>query len=166
LRKLWIFLFLWLLIGITFLTLGYLDTIYRLEVAVGYINRAQSAGFAEEMMNYLSEALKILPSSGNPVWLFPTTRTDFSLIYSDLTSIEDRLLIISNTAKDSPAYAQTLNDIRGKLSVIIGQIGEAMPYTLITPVNILLALVWLLTPYITYKVINMMYNNRSRKIGG
>ena len=163
-RKWIIFLLLWLSIGIGLLTLGYLDTIYRLEVVIGYINRAQSAGFAEEMIEYIDKALEDIPKSGNPVWIFPTDRTDFSLIYSDLLSIRDRLGIISKIARDSPAYAQSLNDIRGKLSVIIRQISEAMPYTLITPPNIALSIIWLLIPYVAYKTVHIL-NNR-RKIPG
>ena len=166
-RRGWLLLILiWFVIGLSLLTLGYLDTIYKLEIAIGYINRAQSAGFAEEMIEYIDEALAILPKSGNPVWLFPTERTNFSLIYSDLLSIRERLGIVSTIARDSPAYAQSLNDIRGKLKVIIEQIGEAMPYTLITPMNIALSMVWLSIPYVAYKVASLYNNSRKRVSGG
>ena len=159
-RRAWVvFVVAWLSLGIISLTLGYIDTVYKLEVAVGYLSRAKSAGFAEDMIRYIDEALRYLPDSGNPVWLFPTERTDFSLINSDLKSIRERLMIISKIDKASPAYAQSLSDIRGKLTTVASQIGEAMPYTLVTPVNIALATAWLSTPYITYKIVNI-YNSR------
>ena len=161
-RRIFTFLLiLWLLVGIALLTLGYLNTVYRLEVAIGYINRSQSTAFAEDMITYLEKALELIPESGNPVWIFPTKRTDFTLIHSDLLSIKNRLAIVSKLDRDSPAYAQSLSDIRGKLSIITSQLGEAMPYTLITPINITLAIIWLSIPYITYKITRLV-NNRNR----
>ena len=161
-RKAWVvFVAVWLSLGIIALTLGYIDTVYKLEVAVGYLSRAKSAGFAEDMIRYIDDALLHLPNSGNPVWLFPTERTDFSLIRSDLESIRERLAIISRIDRASPAYAQGLSDIRGKLTTVISQIGEAMPYTLVTPINIALATAWLSIPYVTYKIVHI-YNNRKQ----
>ena len=162
-RRLWVmFLVTWLAVGLTLLTAGYIDTIYKLETAIGYLSRAQSTAFAEDMKSYIEEALRLIPESGNPVWIFPTERTDFTLIRSDLTSIVERLEIISGINLDSPAYAQGLSDIRGKLAVVILQLGEAMPYTLITPINITLALIWLSIPYTTYRITTLINSRRNR----
>ncbi len=161
-KKMWVvFIIVWLLFGGIMLTLGYLDTIYRLERAVGYLSRAQAAGFAEDMSLYLRHALEYLPNRGNPVWIFPTSRTNFTLIYEDLITLERRLEIIAQIPRNSSAYAQSLNDIRGKITVLIGQIGEAMPYTLITPLNTALALIWLITPYATYRITNHLRNKKT-----
>jgi len=159
-RGLMLFLLVWAMFGVTMLTLGYTDTIYKLELSSGYLSRAQAAGFAEEVSLYLSLARPLIPDHGNPVWILPTSRTDFSLITSDLERVSRRVDILKGVTRDSSAYAQGMSDVRGRLSVIIGQIGEAMPYTLFTPVNIGLALLWLSAPYIVHRISDRKHHRR------
>ncbi|MEM4302649.1 MAG: hypothetical protein QXQ70_01990 [Candidatus Caldarchaeum sp.] len=139
--------------GLVIAVAAYVQDIYPLEQAVGYLSRAQSAAYAEDMASYAAQALKLLPHQGNPVWIFPTKRTDFFLIRNDITSIIERLESISATPRESAAYAQTLNDLRWKTAVLINQIYEAMPYVVFKPVNVAVASAYLLAPLITLKVL-------------
>jgi hypothetical protein len=143
---------LWISVGLALLAWLYISELYPLDVAMGFISRAQAAGYAESMIRYLREAVPHLPNSGNPVWIFPTPRTDFNLIHGDLKSILDRLEIVANLGRDTSAYSQSLNDIRGKLGVIVNNLGEAMPYVMLSPVNSALLLIWFLSLPIVYRV--------------
>jgi len=133
---------LWLSAGIALSAWFYIDEVYPLDVAIGFISRAQATGYAESSIRYLQEAIPLIPDKGNPVWIFPTSRTDFSLIHEDLELIQDRLEIVAKLSRDSPAYSQALNDIRGRLEVIINNLGEAMPYVFFSPVNSAILLIW------------------------
>ncbi|MEM4383928.1 MAG: hypothetical protein QXU44_07730 [Candidatus Caldarchaeum sp.] len=135
--------FAWLVLGASFITILYVQTIYPLDIAMGYLSRAQSAGYAEDMANYMKQALPYMPKEGNPVWIFPTTRTDFTLINKDLNTLIERLATVASLPRESSAYAQALNDIRESLSMIVDNVGEAMPYAMLSPINLALLLLWL-----------------------
>lgn len=148
----------YLLVGAVVVSVAYVQDVYPLERAAGFLSRAQSAGYAEEMAAYVAQALQLIPPEGNPVWLFPTQRTDFALIRNDIYAIIDRLKSLTNIPRQSAAYAQTLLDVRGKIAVLTNQIYEAMPYMFFKPINIIAAIAYLLAPIITQKI-----NNRLRK---
>ena len=154
----------WISVGLALITWIYVNDVYPLDVAIGFISRAQAAGYAELSIKYLREAIPLLPSSGNPVWLFPTARTDFMLIHSDLTSILDRLETVAGLGRDTSAYSQALNDIRGRLGVVAGNIGEAMPYVMFSPFNTSLIFVWFLTLPIAYIVRRKVVRMRERVV--
>jgi hypothetical protein len=122
---------------------AYSTTIYRADQAIGLLSRAETAGFAEDMIAYIGQARDFIPDSGNPVWWFPTRRTDFALIQMDLESILERARLISTLPRDSEAYQQGMDDIRGKLRTVQDQIGEAAPYMLATPLSLTLSAFWL-----------------------
>jgi hypothetical protein len=142
----------WIMAGVIIFTWLYVENIYPLDLAIGYISRAQAAGYAEDAAQYLRQALPLIPSTGNPVWIFPTSRTDFQLIHKDLDGILGRLSVISGLASDMSAYSQALNDIRGRLAVIVGHIGEAMPYTILSPANLGIFLIWILSLPAAYRL--------------
>ncbi|MEM1945922.1 MAG: hypothetical protein QXG69_00720 [Candidatus Caldarchaeum sp.] len=140
--------------GLVIAVAAYVQDIYPLEQAVGYLSRAQSAAYAEDMASYAAQALPLLPREGNPVWIFPTKRTDFQSIRNDITSMIARLEAVAATPRESGAYAQTLNDLRGKMAVVINQIYEAMPYIIFKPANVAAASAYLLTPLLLRKIFN------------
>ncbi|BAJ50960.1 hypothetical protein CSUB_C1108 [Candidatus Caldarchaeum subterraneum] len=133
----------WIALGLALFTTLYIQNVYPLDIAVGYISRAQSAGYAEDMVSYVKQALQYMPQEGNPVWIFPTTRTDFNLINKDLNTIVGRLSTVATLPRESSAYSQALNDIRERLSVIVENVGEAMPYIMFSPTNLTIILLWL-----------------------
>ncbi len=147
------YLLIYLFAGAALTVAAYVQDVYPLEQAAGFLNRAQSAGYAEDMASYAVQALSLIPHQGNPVWIFPTQRTDFTLIRNDITSIIERLRIVAKVPRENAAYAQTLSDLRGKIAVLIDQLYEAMLYMIFKPINIIAASVYLLAPLTIQKII-------------
>ncbi|MFZ0513508.1 MAG: cellulose synthase family protein, partial [Candidatus Nitrosopolaris sp.] len=56
---------------------GYQNAIYPLDKAMGYLSRAESAQTPDMIADYLRPVKQLLPNEGNPVWSFPSPRTDF-----------------------------------------------------------------------------------------
>ena len=65
--------------GLAMASYGYQISIYPVDSGLGNLARAESAQTPEELANYVIAAKRELPKSGNPVWSFPTPRTDFGL---------------------------------------------------------------------------------------
>src|SRR5919109_1569792 len=51
---------------------GYQNTMYLLDKAIGFVARAETAQTPEQLAQYIELTQKLIPSDGNPVWLFPT----------------------------------------------------------------------------------------------
>jgi cellulose synthase/poly-beta-1,6-N-acetylglucosamine synthase-like glycosyltransferase len=128
------------LVGIVY---GYSQTYYRLDVASAYVFRGASTGDAREIVSYIEESLKILPESGNPVWLFPTPRTDFALIRRDLNTLRELAIRLSGMDAGTPEYQQGIDQIKDSLRTIYEQILEAAPFYFISPISLLLTILWL-----------------------
>lgn len=118
---------------------GYVDTIYMIEKANAWLNRAETAGFAEDLISYIEQAIPLLPNSGNPVWMFPTKKTDFTLIRKDLDMIVERAKILTTIPRNTDAYQQGMDDLRGKLKTLQLQLKEAAPFMFFSLQNIALA---------------------------
>lgn len=123
---------------------GYAETIYKMDRAIALLSRAETAGFAEEFIVYVEAARALLPKEGNPVWIFPTSSTDFTLIQQDVESILGRARILTSLPKNSDGYQQGMDDLRGKVRVLQAQIGQAAPFMYASPLNLALAALWLL----------------------
>jgi cellulose synthase/poly-beta-1,6-N-acetylglucosamine synthase-like glycosyltransferase len=140
-----------LLIGILgFLSLGvgifyldYLDAIYPLDKAIGYLSRAESAQTPDMIINYLSPVKLLLPNVGNPVWSFPNPRTDFGLIHNDLDSILLRTRSISLLEPNTAAYNTGLEELHGSIMTIESNLEYATPYIYVSSTNILLGGLWI-----------------------
>lgn len=121
---------------------NYSSTIYAADRAVGWFSRAEAAAFAEDMIEYIREGRKLLPASGNPVWWFPTQRTDFALIQRDIDALLQRAEIIRTLSRGSTAYQQGMDDLRGKIHAMEDQIGDAAPFMFAAPLSIVLSGMW------------------------
>lgn len=126
----------------------YINTIYTLDRANALFNRAETAGFAEQLIEYVERGRRLLPKEGNPVWWFPTDRTDFKKIQADLESILERAEILKKLPRSSEAYQQGMDDLREKLKTIQSQVAEASGYLYVSPINIFYSALWL-TAFIT-----------------
>ncbi|MDQ3848838.1 MAG: glycosyltransferase, partial [Thermoproteota archaeon] len=72
-----------LTIGASIAYYGYQNTMYVLDRAVGYIARAETAQTPEQLAKYTKMTQDLIPRDGNPIWLFPTPESDFSMIQSN-----------------------------------------------------------------------------------
>jgi hypothetical protein len=122
---------------------GYQNSIYPVDRSLGYLARAESAQTPEELAKYVIAAKAGLPVKGNPVWSFPTPRTDFGLIQLELDNVVSRANSISNIEPHSSAYSTGLEDMHVTLEAMQENIIEALPYMYVSTTNMMLSIVWI-----------------------
>lgn len=132
-----------LIFGVAMAYIGYSQTVYPLEKAKGYLERAMSSPSPEIMLDYVSNAKPLIPQEGNPVWAFPTATTDFGLMQKDLDMIMDRLRTLSTLPRDSEAFSTGLADVRAELASLEKHIIEAQPYVYVSFQNVVLSSIWI-----------------------
>jgi cellulose synthase/poly-beta-1,6-N-acetylglucosamine synthase-like glycosyltransferase len=124
---------------------GYQNTMYLLDKAIGLVARAETAQTPEQLAEYIKLTQELIPQHGNPVWLFPTSETDFALIQDNLDSIVARADIASAMDPLSDSYNMAIMDMHMSAGAIRTNLLELIPYTYITLSNIVLAGLWVIT---------------------
>lgn len=132
-----------IVVGGSLLYAAYYNSFYRMDRANALFSRAETAGFAEDMIAYLQRGRQLLPKSGNPVWWFATDKTDFSEIQKDIDGIIARATLIEALPRDSAAYQQGMDDLRGKIRALELQVADASGYMFVSGWNLVVSLVWL-----------------------
>lgn len=122
---------------------GYQQAIYPVDSALGYLARAESAQTPEQVADFVRAAKRELPDSGNPVWSFPTAKTDFALIQRNLDDILARANSISSLEPYSTEYNTGLYDIHASLETMQEDLLDATPYLYVSFTNIMLSAVWI-----------------------
>ena len=122
---------------------GYATAIYPLDRALGNLARAESSQSPVELADYVYAAKKDLPAQGNPVWSFPTHRTDFGLIQEELDRIMSRANSISSGEPNGSAYNTGMSDMHLSLDSIQENLIEAMPYMYVSTTNMAMSAVWI-----------------------
>jgi hypothetical protein len=121
---------------------GYQNTMYLLDKAIGFVARAETAQTPQQLAEYIKLTQELIPSDGNPVWLFPTSKTDFALIQANLDSIVARANIASAMDPLGDSYNIAIRDLHISAGAIRTNLLELIPYTYITLSNIILAGLW------------------------
>ncbi len=129
--------------GTALLYSAYYGSFYAIDRANALFSRAETAGFAEDMIEYLQRGRQLLPRSGNPVWWFPTDKTDFSEIQRDLDGIVARATLLEGLPRDSSAYQQGMGDLRGKIRALELQVAETSGYMFVSGWNLITSTFWL-----------------------
>ena len=132
-----------LIFGVTMAYVGYSQTVYPLEKAKGYLDRSMSSPSPEIMLDYLVSVKPLIPKEGNPVWAFPTAKTDFGLMQKDVDMMMDRLRTLSTLPRESEAFNTGLLDVRGEMAILEKQIIEAQPYVYVSFQNVVLSSIWI-----------------------
>lgn len=122
---------------------GYQQAIYPVDTALGYLARAETAQTPEGLAGYVAKAQRALPESGNPVWSFPTARTDFALIQAELDRILSRANSISSLEIYSTEYNTGMTDMHASLRAIQEDLVESMPYLYVSFTNMIMGSVWI-----------------------
>jgi hypothetical protein len=133
---------------------GYQNTMYLLDKAVGFVTRAETAQTPEQLAEYIKLTQDLIPAEGNPVWLFPTPKTDFGLIQADLDSIVLRANIASGMDPLSESYNIAIIDLHLSAGSIRTNLLELIPYTYITLGNIVLAASWVAAIIAIFALLN------------
>jgi hypothetical protein len=114
------------------------------------------------MVKYLSIVTDLLPTSGNPVWIFPNPSTDFSLIHDELSEMISRANRISNLSIDSSGYNTGLQDLRISIKIIEDNLAEITPYLYLSVSNILVTVAWIAAIFWMFVLVKRI-NNRNPK---
>jgi hypothetical protein len=132
-----------MIFGVGMALYGYQQAIYPVDSALGYLARAESAQTPEELANFVKGAKSELPDSGNPMWLFPTAKTDFALIQRNLDDMVARANSISSLEPYSTEYNTGMFDIHMSLKAMQEDLVDATPYLYVSFTNIMLSVVWI-----------------------
>jgi cellulose synthase/poly-beta-1,6-N-acetylglucosamine synthase-like glycosyltransferase len=132
-----------LMMGASVAYFGYQNTMYLLDKAIGFVARAETAQTPEQLAEYIKLTQEMIPPDGNPVWLFPTSKTDFALIQANLDSIVVRANIASAMDPLSDSYNIAIRDMHLSAGAIRANLLELIPYTYITVSNIILVGLWI-----------------------
>jgi len=132
-----------IIFGVMMALYGYQQAVYPVDSALGYLKRAQSAQTPEDLASFVTKAKNELPESGNPVWVFPTAKTDLALIQRNLDDIVARANSIASMEPFSTEYNSGMLDIHVSLDFIQQDMIDAMPYLYVSFTNIMLSAVWI-----------------------
>jgi cellulose synthase/poly-beta-1,6-N-acetylglucosamine synthase-like glycosyltransferase len=131
-----------LLLGAGVAYYGYYTSIYPLQMASGYLVRAESAQTPEQLAEYVRLAARSLPEGGNPVWLFPTIRTDFELMQMQLGNMLARSDMLTSLSPQDEAYNAAMLDLHSAAEELEYNLDEAIPFMYISPTNITISAGW------------------------
>ena len=140
---------------------GYQNTMYLLDKAVGFVARAETAQTPEQLAEYIKLTQEMIPADGNPVWLFPTSKTDFELIQANLNSIVLRANIASGMDPLSESYNIAIIDLHMSAGYIRTNLLEIIPYTYVTLGNIVLAALWVATIIAIFALLKKIRNAKA-----
>ncbi len=132
-----------LIFGAVMAWVGYSNAVYPLDKARGYITVAMQTSNPEEILDYLASVKTLLPKSGNPVWLFPTVKSDFGIMQKNIDTMMDKARILSQLSKDSVEFNTGLSDLRGQLTLLEDAIEETQPYVYVSFQNIVFSIIWI-----------------------
>ena len=148
--------------GVCLAYVGYENTIYPSEKALGYLSRAEAAQSPQIMAKYLKMVTNLLPVSGNPVWFFPNPSTDFFLIHDELNEMASRATRIATVNLDSSAYNTALEDLRMSIKIIEDNLAEITPYLYLSLSNILVTIAWIAAIFWMFVLIKRL-NGKNHK---
>jgi hypothetical protein len=132
-----------LVLGAAVAYYGYYSTIYPVTKAVGFLSRAETAQTPEQLAEYIELTKALVPKAGNPVWLFPTVRTDFALIQIELDETLARADAVSSMEPHSEAYNMAMMNMHHGADAVKINLIEALPYMHISFTNVLLSVAWI-----------------------
>jgi hypothetical protein len=121
---------------------GYQTNLYPVNEAMGFAARAQTAQTPEQLAEYIKLTQDLTPKDGNPVWLFPTARTDFALIQQNLGGTLERAESTSRMVPHSEQYNMAMRDMHKSTKALSLNLMEAIPYMYISVTNIMVAGLW------------------------
>lgn len=101
------------------------SSVRPLEDAMGYLARAESSQTPEELKGYVTMAKSKLPQSGNPVWIFPTAKTDFAIMQATLDDMISRADHTAALDRQGEEYVRNMYDMHASLKTVQRDIYEA-----------------------------------------
>ena len=122
---------------------GYKNSVYPLEESRGILSRIQSTSDPQQLLNEIRALKVLLPKEGNPVWIFPTDATDFSLIQKDLDTMISVVDKISTSSQSVSDYSTGMIDVHFQAQAIDSNLLDAIPYMYVSFSNVIFSSIWI-----------------------
>lgn len=122
---------------------GYSTDIYPLDLTRGNMASIIGSTNVDSIIQHINEAKANLPASGNPVWLFQTSSTDFGRIQQELSSMLAYTKQIATVSITSSSFHTAMLNIDSQASEIRENIMDATPYMYVSISNIIFSMVWI-----------------------
>jgi len=131
-----------IVVGVIMAFEEYGSTIYPLDQSRGILSRIQATSDPQVIHDDIQMVQKLLPKSGNPVWIFPTDETNFGLMQKDLNTMLVTLDKISTTSPDTAAFHTGMINIHSQATTIVFNLLDATPYMYVSISNMLFGIIW------------------------
>ncbi|MDE1829912.1 MAG: glycosyltransferase [Thaumarchaeota archaeon] len=131
-----------IVLGVVMAFEEYSTTIYPIDQARGILVRFQATSDPQTLENDLREVSLLIPTHGNPVWIFPTEDTDFGLMQKDLQTMMGTVDKIATTSPDSAAFHTGMENVHLQSTAIVSNLLDATPYMYVSISNILFGCIW------------------------
>jgi Glycosyl transferase family group 2 len=129
-------------VGIVMAFEEYGSTIYPLDQSRGILLRIQATSDPQMISNDIKMVQQLLPKSGNPVWIFPTSDTDFGMMQKDLDTMSSTVDKISTTTPDTSAFHTGMLNVHYQSSTLVFNLLDATPYMYVSISNMLFGSIW------------------------
>ena len=143
-----------IVIGAYMAFVGYSTDVYPLDMSVGLLDRTMASADPQSILADLKAIKGHLPTSGNPVWIFPTDTTNFVRIQTDLNVMIASAEKITAVPTDSAAYHTGITDIRDRANVLQENLADAIPYMYVSFSNIIFSSIWIAALLVIFAVLN------------
>ncbi len=131
-----------IIVGVVMAFEEYGTTIYPLDQSRGILLRIQATSDPQLISNDIKTVQQLLPKSGNPVWIFPTSDTDFGLMQKDLETMSSTVDKISTTTPDTAAFHTGMLNVHYQSSTLVFNLLDATPYMYVSISNMLFGSIW------------------------
>lgn len=132
---------------------GYRTDIYPLDLARGYLSEVMRETGPDQMSKFIQLTIESLPPEGNPVWLFPTSESDFALMQSSLEIMLETTSGIMETDSTSAAYHTGMTNIHLSALELRQNIIDVTPYVYISIANIVLGFIWVVAILVVFAIL-------------
>ena len=133
---------------------GYANDVYPLDLSVGLLDRIMATSDPQTIIADINAVKTNLPTTGNPVWIFPTDSTNFVRIQSDLDTMLISAEKIAAVPTDSAAYHTGMLDINGRAVTLQENLVDAIPYMYVSFSNIIFSSIWIAAILGIFAVLN------------
>ncbi len=131
-----------IVLGVVMAFEEYSTTIYPIDQARGLLVRMESTSDPQTIHDNIQSVQALIPTHGNPVWIFPTDDTDFGLMQKDLSTMSETNDKISITSPDSAAFHAGMQNIHYEQAQLVNSLVDATPYMYVSISNILFGCIW------------------------
>ena len=133
---------------------GYENDVYPIDIARGHLDRVMITSEPNSMVTDLKEIKLLLPTEGNPVWVFGTPSTDFALIQRDLDSMIVNVEKIATVPRDSSSFHTGMDAISDRAFALQQDLEDLTPYMYVNFINVVLSAVWIAAILAIFAVLN------------